>query len=154
MPRYSKTERVEYGYEKIAYHYEQLLRLGESSDKILEKMLMSTAISQQKETPKVEQTEQQEIVELVGHLKYVKEFIEGKYQSMFVKDGEERSSIQLFYTKNENRIFDLERLQNMALNKVKVVVKAIPNGYTSTDKPIMNVVSVQNYKEFLKEQNN
>ncbi|WP_338765754.1 hypothetical protein WAF17_02330 [Bernardetia sp. ABR2-2B] len=151
MPRgYTRHERVAYQYKKIDYHYQQLVRLGESTDKILEKMLMSQALQQEEAKPEVE--EPKEVVQLTGYLKYVKEYVEGKYQSMFVKEGEERSSIQLFYKQNESILFDLERLQNMELNGIKVVVKAIQNGYTSTDKPIMNVVSVQNYKEFLKEQ--
>ena len=98
--------------------------------------------------------EQEKAIELTGYLKYVERHNENYYRSMFVKDGEERSSIQLFYKQDESRIFDLERLQNIELNNIKVVIKATEDGFTGTGKQRMNVVSVQNYKEFLKEQNN
>lgn len=141
MKQYAVDVQVTYQYNKIKYHFEKLLQLGESSTTILEKMLMSQA----EPLPKVEEVSKDEQIELVGHLKYVKEWNKLEHQSMFVKKGETNSSIQLVFpidAEGKNRKVLLERLQNTEAQKLTKKIIGIQIGKTKTDKPIVKVISI------------
>jgi hypothetical protein len=141
MKQYAVDVQVTYQYNKIKYHFAKLLQLGESSTTILEKMLMSQA----EPPPKVEEVLKEEQIELVGHLKYVKEWNKLEYQSMFVKKGESNSSIQLVFPiddEGKNRRVLLERLQNTEAQKLTKKIIGIQIGKTKTDKPIVKVISI------------
>jgi hypothetical protein len=141
MKQYAVDVQVTYQYNKIKYHFAKLLQLGESSTTILEKMLMSQA----EPPPKVEEVLKEEQIELVGHLKYVKEWNKLEHQSMFVKNGEEQSSIQLLFPLGADEVLNkdyLVRLQNMEAQKIKVDIRAVQIGFTNTNKPKMEVLSI------------
>jgi hypothetical protein len=102
-------------------------------------------MSQAEPLPKVEEVLKEEQIELVGHLKYVKEWNKLEHQSMFVKNGEEQSSIQLLFPLGADKVLNkdyLVRLQNMEAQKIKVDIRAVQIGFTNTDKPKMEVLSI------------
>ncbi|WP_375560642.1 hypothetical protein ACE193_23595 [Bernardetia sp. OM2101] len=140
---HTREERIDYQYQKLAYHFKRLLGYGETNETILQKMLMSqTSIVP---IEKSEKEEEKPIIELKGYLKYVKEWNKLEHQSMFVKNGEEQSSIQLFFPLGDDELDNqnyLIRLQNMEVQKIKVDIKAFQTGFTKTDKPKMEVLSI------------
>lgn len=143
--KYTKEESIDYQYQKIAYHFQKLISYGESSESILQKMLMSQAL------PKVEEVEKPKTTKLIGYLKYVKLWNKKEHESMFVKEGEENSSIELLFpleddddVKNANFYY---RLCNIENQKVKVFIEAIDDGFTGKGKPRMKVVFIQDYKK-------
>ena len=147
---HTKFERIKYQYDKIAYHFARLQELGEKTDKILEKMLMSQTLPSEESS--VEEPKENEIlplIELVGQVKYPKEWNSKKLQAMYVRDGEQNSSMELLFeveTGTEERRILLERLLNNAAQKTRLFLKGHQTGQTGTGKPSITITHISNKK--------
>ena len=139
MQEYAKETQIGYQYNKLAYHFDKLKKLGETTDIILEKMLMSQAIPDSIPTDDIPKDE---IIELTGYIKYPKIW-NNELQAMFVKEGEDNSSIQLIFdTTGEDINTHLLRLENVAIQKTKKYIKGTSLGETKTGKPKIGVVMI------------